>query len=83
MACSMRSHGGAGRWAIMATELPQAWVAELDDHVALVEDPDGRATVLSEMAYAAHRRQDIDEGGLVDMLELAEAARMWALQGNE
>ena len=67
----------------MAIDLPQAWVAELDDQVALIEDPAGRAAVLSEMAYAAHRRQDIDEGGLVDMLELAEAARMWALQGNE
>ncbi|MBV4490947.1 hypothetical protein [Pseudomonas oryzicola] len=64
----------------MATDLPQAWVAELDDQVALVEDPDGRAAVLSEMAYAAHRRQEIDEGDLVDMLELAEAARLWALE---
>lgn len=67
----------------MATDLPQAWVAELDDQVALVEDPDGRAAVLSEMAYAAHRRREIDEGDLVDMLELAEAARLWALQEQE
>ncbi|WP_411959436.1 hypothetical protein ACK56M_10240 [Pseudomonas sp. s4] len=67
----------------MATDLPQAWLAELDDQVALVEDPDGRAAVLSEMAYAAHQRQEIDEGDLADMLELAEAARLWALQGNE
>lgn len=59
--------------------LPQAWVAELDDQTALIEDPDGRAAVLSEMAYVAHRRRDIDEGDLVDMLELAEAARLWAL----
>ena len=64
----------------MATDLPQAWVAELDDQVALVADPDGRAAVLSEMAYAAHRRKEIDEGDLVDMLELAEAARLWALE---
>jgi len=67
----------------MATDLPQAWLAELNDQTALVADPDGRAAVLSEMAYAAHRRQEIDEGDLVDMLELAEAARLWALQGNE
>ena len=58
-------------------------MAELNDQVALVADPDGRAAVLSEMAYAAHRRQEIDESDLVDMLELAEAARLWALQGNE
>ncbi|PWQ88616.1 hypothetical protein DKX15_18345, partial [Enterococcus faecium] len=65
----------------MATELPGAWLAELNDQVALEADPDGRAAVLSEMAYAAHRRQEIDESDLVDMLELAEAARLWALQG--
>ncbi len=67
----------------MATELPQAWLAELNDQAALVADPDGRAAVLSEMAYAAHRRQEIDESDLVEMLEMAEAARLWALQGNE
>jgi len=64
----------------MRASLPQAWVAELNDQVALVEDPDGRAAVLSEMAYAARRRDEIDEGSLVDMLELAEAARLWALE---
>ncbi|MDD2108945.1 hypothetical protein [Pseudomonas asiatica] len=64
----------------MATELPQAWLAELGDHVALVADPDGRAAVLSEMAYAAHRRGEVDDGDLVDMLELAEAGRVWALE---
>ncbi|CAB5718430.1 Uncharacterised protein [Pseudomonas putida] len=67
----------------MATELPHAWLAELNDQVALVADPDGRAAVLSEMAYAAHRRQEIDDGDLVDMLELAEAARLWALVEHE
>lgn len=67
----------------MATELPPPWLAELNDQAALVADPDGRAAVLSEMAYAAHRRQEIDESDLVDMLEMAEAARLWALQGNE
>ncbi|HGM5580721.1 TPA: hypothetical protein ACKP22_002405 [Pseudomonas putida] len=64
----------------MAPELPQAWIAELNDQVALVADPDGRAAVLNEMAYAAHRRMDVDDDALVDMLELAEAARMWALE---
>ncbi|WP_405124548.1 hypothetical protein [Pseudomonas alloputida] len=67
----------------MMAGLPQAWVAELDDQTALVTDPDGRAAVLSEMAYAARRRRDIDEAALVDMLELAEAARMWALMEHE
>lgn len=63
----------------MMVGLPQAWVAELDDQVALVEDPDGRAAVLSEMAYAAHRRQEVDDGDLVDMLEIVESASLWAL----
>ncbi|EKT4454458.1 hypothetical protein QEM35_000312 [Pseudomonas putida] len=67
----------------MATELPQAWLAELNDQVALVADPDGRAAVLDEMAYAAHRRQEVDDGDLVDMLEIVEAARLWALDGSE
>ncbi|MEE6443155.1 MULTISPECIES: hypothetical protein [Pseudomonas] len=65
----------------MMVGIPQAWVAELDDQTALVEDPDGRAAVLSEMAYAAHRRQEVDEGDLVDMLEIVESARLWALDG--
>lgn len=67
----------------MTSGPPQAWAAELDDQTALVTDPDGRAAVLSEMAYAARRRRDIDDDALVDMLELAEAARMWALMEHE
>lgn len=63
--------------------LPQAWVSELDDQVALLEDPDGRAAVLSEMAYAARRRREVDDGDLVDMLEIVEAARLWALDESE
>lgn len=66
----------------MMVGLPQAWVAELDDQTALITDPDGRAAVLSEMAYAAHRRQEVDDGDLVDMLEIVESARLWALDGT-
>lgn len=44
-------------------------------------DPDGRAAVLSEMAYAARRRREVDDGDLVDMLEIVESARLWALDG--
>lgn len=67
----------------MATDLPQAWLDELNDQFALITDPEGRAAVLSEMAYAAHRRRDVDDNDLVDMLELAEAGRMWALMEHE
>ncbi|UMY59788.1 hypothetical protein [Pseudomonas sp. LS.1a] len=67
----------------MATELPQAWLAELNDQAALVADPDGRAAVLDEMAYAARRRQEVDDSDLVDMLEIVESARLWALDGAD
>ncbi|MFF7860806.1 hypothetical protein [Pseudomonas monteilii] len=67
----------------MATELPQAWLAELNDQVALVADPDGRAAVLDQMTYAARRRREVDDGDLVDMLEIVEAARLWALDESE
>ncbi|QZA57086.1 hypothetical protein K2O50_16385 [Pseudomonas sp. 2hn] len=59
--------------------IPRPWLDELYDGPALVTDPDGRAAVLAEMAYAASRRYEIDSGVLSDMLELVEAARVWAL----
>lgn len=67
----------------MATELPQAWLAELNDQAAMVADPDGRAAVLDEMAYAARRRREVDDGDLVDMLEIVESARLWALDESD
>lgn len=63
----------------MVSSLPQAWLAELNDQSALLADPDGRAGVLAELAISAHRRGDVDTGQLADMLEFAEAARLWAL----
>ncbi|MGE8170259.1 hypothetical protein ACQKO7_18900 [Pseudomonas putida] len=67
----------------MGSSLPQAWLAELNDQSALVTDPDGRAMVLCEMAFAARRREDVDAGGLSDMLEFVESARLWALLEHE
>ncbi|MEE1881557.1 hypothetical protein V0R55_15420 [Pseudomonas soli] len=63
--------------------IPRPWLDELYDGPALVTDPDGRAAVLNEMAYAAGRRKEVDASVLSDMLELAEAARMWALLEHE
>ncbi|WP_060515602.1 hypothetical protein [Pseudomonas sp. NBRC 111132] len=63
----------------MMAGIPQAWLDELNDQFALVTDPDGRAAVLDEMAYAAHRRREVSSEDLVDMLELSEAARAWGL----
>lgn len=63
--------------------IPQPWVDELNDHFSLVTDPDGRSAVLDEMAYAAHRRREVSDEDLVDMLELSEAARVWGLMELE
>ncbi len=63
--------------------IPKAWLDELNDQFSLVTDPDGRAAVLDEMAYAAHRRREVSSENLVDMLELSEAARLWALTEHE
>jgi len=67
----------------MMNGVPKAWLDELNDRFALVTDPDGRAAVLGEMAYAAHRRREVGDDNLADMLELAEAARAWALLEHE
>lgn len=80
----MRSPGGARCWSKrMGIRLPAGWLAELNDHCALITDPDGRAAVLCAMAYAAHRRREVDSEELVDMLEFAESARWWALNVQE
>ena len=63
--------------------IPRPWLDELYDSSALVTDPDWRAAALNEMAYAASRRREVDAGVLSDMLELAEAARTWALLEHE
>nr|WP_256589926.1 MULTISPECIES: hypothetical protein [unclassified Pseudomonas] len=63
--------------------LPAAWLAELNDQSAIVTDPDGRAAVLAELAISAHRRGDVGADQLTDMLEFAEAARLWALAHDQ
>ena len=63
--------------------LPAGWLAELNDQPALIVDPDGRAAVLAELAMAAHRRRDVDDDQLSDMLEFAESARLWAVLEHE
>jgi len=62
----------------MATDLPAAWLAELNDQSELVMDPDGRACVLADLAMAAHRRLEVTAEQLSDMLEFTESARLWA-----
>ena len=69
--------------AAMSQHLPALWVAELDDVSALTDDPEGRAAVLEVMALAAHRRNEVDADQLADMLELAEAARLYGLEAGQ
>ncbi|BBH46883.1 hypothetical protein KU43P_33600 [Pseudomonas sp. KU43P] len=65
------------------SQLPRAWLDELNDECALVTDPDGRAAVLSEMAKAAHLRREVDSDQLCEMLEFAESARLYGLNEHE
>lgn len=67
----------------MSLDLPRPWLAELHDSFELIVDPHGRAEVLAEMAFAAHRRRVVDDGELSHMPEFAEAARLWVLQEQE
>jgi len=67
----------------MTAGIPKAWLDELNDQFALVTDPDGRAAVLDEMAYAAHRRREVSSENLADMLDPSEAARAWGLMEFE
>jgi len=63
--------------------LPAEWVAELKDQSALITDPDGRAAVLSEMAFGAYRRGEASDDDLSAMLEMVEAGRWWAMSEIE
>ncbi|PMY63110.1 MULTISPECIES: hypothetical protein [Pseudomonas] len=77
---STRSRGGV---VLNRAGIPQPWLDELYDNSALIVDPDGRAAVLDAMAYAVRRRLEINAAVLSDMLELSEAARLWALNAQE
>ena len=62
---------------------PQAWIAELGDRVELINDPDGRAAALRDLAYACYRGREVTSDQISDMLELIDAARWWALNEQE
>lgn len=77
----MHSLGGVVRSSVAG--IPQPWIDELNDQMAMITDPDGRSAVMAEMAVSAHRRRDVDAEALAEMLELAEAARLWAHAEHE
>ncbi|MEN5033796.1 hypothetical protein [Pseudomonas sp. TWI929] len=67
----------------MMSQLPRAWLDELNDEFELATDPEGRAAVLSEMAMAAHRRREVDADQLCEMLEFVDSARLFGLSEHE
>lgn len=38
---------------------PQAWIAKLGDRVELINDPDARAAMLRDLAYACYRDHQV------------------------
>lgn len=45
----------------------------------LITDPEGMLRKLDELAMLAHRRRQVGDEDLGEMLETSEAARLWAL----
>ena len=55
------------------------WQAAIKQHFDLVTDPEGHWSKLVDLAMLAHRRRQVCSGELSEMLELADAARLWGL----
>lgn len=76
----MHSHGGAGRFVRMtssAQELLIQWHALINDRAALIADPDARRDFLE--AFVDGCRGVIEQEELVEMYELIDCARWWAI----
>lgn len=67
----------------MPIPYPKAWVAELNDREPLISDPDARVEVLRQQAYALYLQREVSFEEMGEMLELVEAARLWALIEHE
>ena len=55
------------------------WQAASKQRFDLVTDPDGHWRKLVELAMLAHERRQVRSDELSEMLELADAARLWGL----
>ena len=55
------------------------WQAAIKQHFDLVTNPDGHWRKLADLALLAHARRQVCSGELSEMLELADAARLWGL----
>ena len=58
--------------------LPE-WQAAIKQHFDLVTNPEGHWRKLVGLALLAHARHEVGSAELSEMLELADAAKLWAL----
>ena len=55
------------------------WQAAIKQHFDLVTDPEGHWSKLVDLAMLAYERHQVRSEELSEMLELADAARLWGL----
>lgn len=67
----------------MPLPCPPDWVIALDDRDPLITDPEARVAVLRQMAYDCYHLAEVSFEDMGEMLELADAARDWALMEHE
>ncbi|MCK2109245.1 hypothetical protein [Pseudomonas juntendi] len=67
----------------MKDTLPREWVAALDNQCDLATDPEAHAAKLVRMAFEYRRRSQVDDLQLSEMLEMADAARLFGLAEHE
>ena len=54
------------------------WQAAIKQRFDLVTDPEAQWRKLVDLAMLAHKRRQVCSGELSEMLELADAAKLWA-----
>ena len=55
------------------------WQAAIKQHFGLVTNPEGHWRKLVDLAMLAHKRRQVCSGELSEMLEISDAAKLWAL----
>ncbi|MBH3412518.1 hypothetical protein [Pseudomonas putida] len=67
----------------MKDTLPREWVAALDNVCDLITDPEAHAAKLAKMAFEYRRRGLVCDFQLSEMLEFADAAKLFGLSEHE
>lgn len=65
------------------SQLPRDWLAALDNHCELATDPEAHAAMLAQIALECRRRGKVDDLQVSEMLEMADAARLFGLSEHE